>query len=142
MPQLQRAVAGCLVLGGAAPSTTTFQGTTADGVLETVLRCPREGVQIMERKQIDISDIPALVALAEQVQQTQEPHVLTLEGQPLAILEPLPLGSSPDEREANPNAWLEPLIGAARSEGPSDVSEHKQQYLAEAYYGKPVSDDQ
>jgi hypothetical protein len=38
--------------------------------------------------------------------------------------------------EANPNAWLEPLIGIAHFEGPGDVSSNKKQYLAETYYGK------
>jgi hypothetical protein len=37
-------------------------------------------------------------------------------------------------RALNPNAWLEPLVGAGVSEGPTDASERKHDYLADAIY--------
>ena len=37
-----------------------------------------------------------------------------------------------EPRPENPNAWLEPLIGAGCSTGPTNVSANKHSYLAEA----------
>ena len=51
----------------------------------------------MERKSIDISNIPELVALAEWVQQTQEAQVLTRGQESLAVLEPV-TDSAPSRR--------------------------------------------
>jgi|tagenome__1003787_1003787.scaffolds.fasta_scaffold20954223_2 hypothetical protein len=96
----------------------------------------------MERKSVDISNIPELVALAEQVQQTQESQVLTRGQEPLAVLEPLTDLAPATQTDTNPNAWLEPLIGAFHSQGPGDVSANKKKYLADAYYGKRNSHDQ
>jgi hypothetical protein len=40
-------------------------------------------------KHIDIDDLPALVALAEQVRRTNVPHTLRLGGKDLAVLTPV-----------------------------------------------------
>jgi hypothetical protein len=95
----------------------------------------------VERNRIDISDIPELLALAERVQRTQEPQLLTRGDEPLAVLEPASDSGPASTGEANPNAWLEPLIGAGRSQGPGDVSANKKQYLADAYSRKRDSQD-
>lgn len=81
---------------------------------------------------IDIGHLPELAALVEQVQQTGRPRLLTRDGRTLAVLSPAARKAPRvrrSRRRANPNAWLEPLIGMGRSEGPTDVSANKHKYI-------------
>jgi hypothetical protein len=45
---------------------------------------------------------------------------------------PRPPDEEPDAIPDNPNAWLEPLIGAGCSDGPTDVASNIHKYVAEA----------
>src|SRR5688500_7436771 len=84
-------------------------------------------------KAIDISHLPELVELAAAVRQTHQSRVLTVGDEEVAVLAPVPTRKRA-RRQSNPNAWLEPLIGAGSSEGPNDVSSNKHKYIADAVY--------
>jgi hypothetical protein len=92
---------------------------------------------------MDISDMPEIRRLAEEVRRTRQPRVLTCDGQEVARLTPVQgqRGSqSPPRRRrqaAPDNSGLLSLVGIARStDGVTDVSENKHKYLAEAYYAE------
>jgi hypothetical protein len=89
----------------------------------------------MERKTktTDISHLQELVELARAVSQSHQPQVLMAGDEELAVLAPVP-AKRRARRQANPNAWLEPLIGAGSSNGPNDVSSNKHKYIADAVY--------
>ena len=94
----------------------------------------------------DISHLPELVSLAEDVRQTGEPRVLMQGGQQIAVLSPVGARqrtrrhSRRHSETANPNDWLLGLIGIAADAGspddPTDVSSNKHKYLADAYYAE------
>ena len=54
---------------------------------------------------------------------------------------PQPPDEGPKPIPGNPNAWLEPLIGAGCSDGPTDVSSNVHKYVAEASLHKPSKPD-
>ena len=85
-------------------------------------------------KRIDISSIPELVKLAQEVRATNEPALLQQEGQDLAMLTSLKPVAKRRVR-GKPTTADDPLwklIGIGHS-GKGDVSENKHKYLAEAY---------
>ncbi len=87
-----------------------------------------------ELKAIEISNIPELVRIAERVHRTGESRVLRRKKETLAIVKPVRafrriLRGKPTT--ANDSLWN--IVGIARSEGATDVSENKHKYLAEAY---------
>jgi hypothetical protein len=89
----------------------------------------------------DISNIPEMLRLAEQVRATRTPRVLKRGDEEIAVVAPVePPATRTSRRKAappaQPNAWLEQLIGVASSEGAGDVSTNKHKYLAEAYYAR------
>src|SRR5829696_4189101 len=88
---------------------------------------------------IDITDPEALVRAAEDVERTRTPRLIKRGDQEIALLSPL---AQPHQaarkrsaaRSDKPNAWLTGLIGiATTTDGVTDVSANKQQYLADAY---------
>jgi hypothetical protein len=89
---------------------------------------------------IDISNLPEVLRLAEEVQATGEPRVLTRGDQQVALLSPVNPAELPpaalteqdDSCAATDNVFGN-IIGIARSGGPTDVAENKHKYLAEAY---------
>lgn len=93
-----------------------------------------------EMKQTDISHLPEIVRLAEEVQQTQMPQLLKRGDQELAVVSPVePVPKPKARRLSRPqlsNDWILNIIGLGSSEGPTDVSENKHKYLAEAYYSE------
>ena len=87
-----------------------------------------------ELKRIDISSIPELVKLANEVRSTNEPSILQQEREDVAMLTPL----KPRARRSakgKPTTADDPLwklVGIGHS-GKGDVSANKHKYLAEAY---------
>ena len=94
-----------------------------------------------ERTPIDISNIPELVRLAEEVRESGEPRVLRRADQDLALLAPLAQKSGPRARarrqRASQASPLGNIVGLADRKDfpgvPPDVSSNKHKYLAEAY---------
>ena len=87
-----------------------------------------------ETKHIDVSSIPELVKLAQEVRRTNEPAVLQQEREDLAMLTPIKPVAKRSVR-GKPTSGDDPLwklVGIGHS-GRGDISENKHQYLTEAY---------
>ena len=87
-----------------------------------------------EPKHIDVSSIPELLKLAQEVRSTNEPAVLQQEREDLAMLTPIKPVAKRRVR-GKPTSGDDPLwrlVGIGHS-GSGDISENKHQYLAEAY---------
>jgi hypothetical protein len=87
-----------------------------------------------EPKRIDISRMPELLHLAQEVRATNEPAVLQQEREDLAMLTPITPAATRRVR-GKPTSAEDPLwklVGIGHS-GRGDVSENKHKYLAEAY---------
>jgi len=83
-------------------------------------------------KSIDISNVPELLRLVEEVRKSEEPRVLRRDSEDLAILMPV---KPPRRRVEKPftkddSIWNLQSIGRS---GLTDVSENIDKYLAEAY---------
>jgi hypothetical protein len=86
-----------------------------------------------EPKRIDISRMPELLHLAQEVQSTNEPAVLQQEREDLAMLTPIKPVAKRRAR-GKPTSADDPLwklVGIGHS-GKGDISENTHQYLAEA----------
>jgi hypothetical protein len=87
-----------------------------------------------EPKRIDISRIPELLHLAQEVQSTNESRILQQDSEDLAMLTPITPVSKRSVR-GKPTSADDPLwklVGIGHS-GRGDISENKHQYLADAY---------
>jgi hypothetical protein len=88
-------------------------------------------------KPLDISNLPELLRIAQEVRDTNEPRLLRREREDLAILTPAKgARRRPPVPRGKPTSAADPLwsiVGIGRSTGPTDVSSHKHKYLAEAY---------
>jgi hypothetical protein len=87
-----------------------------------------------EPQRIDISSIPELLKLVQEVRQTNEPSILREESEDVAMLIPLKPVTKRSIR-GKPTTADDPLwklVGIGHS-GKGDVSENKHKYLAEAY---------
>ena len=87
-----------------------------------------------ETKHIDVSSIPELVKLAQEVRRTNEPAVLQQEREDLAMLTPIKPVAKRSVR-GKPTTADDPLwklVGLGHS-GRGDISANKHKYLAEAY---------
>ena len=85
---------------------------------------------------IDISMMPDLRRLAEEVRRTQQAQPLTLDSEELAVLVPAKKQRRRSPSRALPVTEADPLfrlIGIGASNTPGDVSENKHAYLAEDY---------
>ncbi len=96
-----------------------------------------------ELSPIDISTIPELAQLAEEVRTTRQPRVLRRGNEDVAVLSPL--SPAPKQRRTRGRVLTEDdplfdLIGIGHSGGPGDVSANKHRYLAEAYRAKGRGD--
>jgi hypothetical protein len=88
-----------------------------------------------EPKRIDISSIPELLSIAQEVRSTNEPRILQQESEDLAILSPV-LPKKRSQTKAQPvtsDDALFRLIGIGKSGIPGGVSGKKHEYLARAY---------
>lgn len=88
-----------------------------------------------ELKRIDISNVPELLQLVEQLRKSNEPLLLRQENQDVAIVRPLKRPSRPRIPRGKPFTKDDPLwnLAGAGASGLGDVSENKHKYLAEAY---------
>ena len=87
-----------------------------------------------EPKRIDISSIPELLSIAQEVRRTNESRILKQESEDLAMLTPIKPVAKRSVR-GQPTSADDPLwklIGIGHS-GKGDISANKHQYLAEAY---------
>ena len=87
-----------------------------------------------EPNRIDISSIPELLSLAQEVRRTNEPSILQQESEDLALLTPIKPVATRRVR-GKPTSADDPLwklVGIGHS-GKGDVSANKHTYLAEAY---------
>jgi hypothetical protein len=88
-----------------------------------------------EPKRIDISRIPELLSMAQEVRSTNEPRILQQESEDLAILSPV-VPKKRSKTNAQPvthDDALFRLIGMGKSGIPGGVSGKKHEYLARAY---------
>jgi hypothetical protein len=87
-----------------------------------------------EPRHIDISSIPELLKLVQEVRQTNEPMILQQEREDVAMLMPMKPGSKTRVRgkpvTADDPLWK--LVGIGHS-GKGDISANKHTYLARAY---------
>jgi hypothetical protein len=85
-------------------------------------------------KRIDISRMPELLNLAQEVRSTNEPAVLQQDSEDVAMLTPIkPVAKrTPKGKPTSADDPLWKLIGIGHS-GKGDISENKHKYLAEAY---------
>jgi hypothetical protein len=85
-------------------------------------------------KRIDISSIPELLSMAQEVRSTNEPRILQQESEDLAMLTPIkPVAKR--RLRGKPTTADDPLwklIGIGHS-GKGDISANKHKYLADAY---------
>jgi len=88
-----------------------------------------------EPKRIDISSIPELMKLVQEVRRTNEPRILQEESEDVAILSPaLPKKRAKTRGKAvTSEDALFRLIGIGKSGIPGGVSGKKHEYLARAY---------
>ena len=87
-----------------------------------------------EPKRIDISRIPELLSIAQEVRSTNESAVLQQDSEDLAMLTPIQPVAKRSVR-GKPTSADDPLwklVGIGHS-GKGDISENKHKYLAEAY---------
>jgi hypothetical protein len=87
-----------------------------------------------EPRHIDISSIPELLKLVQEVRQTNEPSILREESEDVAMLTPLKPVTKRSVR-GKPTTADDPLwklVGIGHS-GKGDVSANKHTYLVEAY---------
>ena len=84
-----------------------------------------------EFRAIDVSDLPELRRLAEEVYETQEPRVLRRDNEDLAILRPARRArATRSKRALTKDDSLWELVGSAVDADPTDASE-KHAYLGE-----------
>jgi hypothetical protein len=88
-----------------------------------------------EPKRIDISKIPELLSMAQEVQSTNESRILQQDSEDLALLSPV-RPKKRSQTKAQPvtsDDALFRLIGIGKSGIPGGVSGKKHEYLARAY---------
>ena len=88
-----------------------------------------------EPKRIDISRMPELLTLAQEVRSTNEPRILQQDSEDLVLLSPVrPKKRSPTKAQpVTSDDALFRLIGIGKSGIPGGVSGKKHEYLARAY---------
>jgi hypothetical protein len=95
-----------------------------------------------ERSSIDISAMPDVLRIAEEVRASRRPRRLRRHGEDIAVVAPVePVARRQASRargkptSATDSLWK--IVGIARSDGPTDVADNKHHYLADAYLPKP-----
>lgn len=88
---------------------------------------------------IEITDVPDLARIAEEVRASNRSHLLMRDNEPVAEI--VPLRAKHEKKARTPRRtgvltrddsfWS--IVGIARSEGPGDVAENVDKYLTDAY---------
>lgn len=86
-----------------------------------------------EPKPVDVTNIPELLSIAQEVHDTRQSCLLQRNGQDLAVLMPVPPSAKRKGRPVSKDAPLFRLIGIGRSGIPGSVSSRKHEFLARAY---------
>ena len=91
---------------------------------------------VKELKYVDITNVPDLLRIAQEVQTSREPRVLRRDNEDIAVL--VPAKSSRARRATRGKVLtredpLFDLIGIGQSEIPGGVSGKKHEYLLEAF---------
>jgi hypothetical protein len=91
-----------------------------------------------ELEATDISNLPELLRLAEEVVASRSPRLLRRGDQAMVIVSSVESAPGVPEgpRRASPGSARDAIlniIGIGESPEPTDVSQHKHRYLAEAY---------
>jgi hypothetical protein len=88
-----------------------------------------------EPKRIDISSIPELLSMAQEVRSTNEPRILQQESEDLALLSPVrpKKRSQTTAQPVTSDDALFRLIGIGKSGILGGISGKKHEYLARAY---------
>jgi hypothetical protein len=88
----------------------------------------------------DVSQIPEVLHLAEEVARSGKPRLLKKDRDEIAVLSPVAPRATSRRRARRPGQpiprtdSLFKIVGMASSEGPTDVSANADHYLAQAYY--------
>lgn len=87
-----------------------------------------------EVEPVQVGNLPELLRIAEEVRDTKQPRLLMHESEAVAIITPV----NPVRRMRKSGILTKKdsfwnIVGIAQGEGPTDVSENKHKYLAEAY---------
>jgi len=83
---------------------------------------------------IDLNDQPDLSAVVAEVETTRHARMLQRNGKD--VVEVRPARTARRSRKGQPTSADDPIwniVGMARTDGPSDVAENVDRYLAEAY---------
>jgi hypothetical protein len=98
---------------------------------------------VQEAVPIDISALPEVLELAEEVQRSGVARVLKRGDREIAVLAPV-VPDDASSRRTRRRRTPEPvrdsilnIIGIWESDEPTDVAKYKHEYLAEAYETKP-----
>lgn len=86
-----------------------------------------------ELKPMDITNIPELLRLAEEVQATREARVLTRDGEELVVVHPAKRQKGLKGKPLTEDDPLFSIIGIGRSGVVEGVARNKHKYLADAY---------
>ncbi len=87
-----------------------------------------------ELKPIDVGNTPELLRIAQEVKTTRQPYVLKVEDEELAVIRPLqPMPRPRKSGLVSKDDSLWNIVAIGKSDGPTDISQNKHKYLAEAY---------
>ena len=88
-----------------------------------------------ELQSIDVSNTPEIRRLAEEVQKSHQPRLLTRDDEQLAVIMPLPRGRRKSRRTGviTRDDPLFRMIGTGRSSIPGGISGRKYDYFVKAF---------
>jgi hypothetical protein len=86
-----------------------------------------------EREPIEIDDNPELLRLVEELEASGGPCVLRRGGQDVAVVLPVVPEELAAARPTTADSGLWKLVGIGSTTEPTDIGEHKHEYLADAY---------
>jgi hypothetical protein len=87
-------------------------------------------------KPLDISHLPELVRLVEEVRAVDRARVLQVNQENVALLVPATRTKGPRKKATDAADPLWRIVGLGQSDGPGDVAERIDGYLAEAYLSR------
>ena len=90
---------------------------------------------VKQAKEIDVTNMPEVLGIAEEVESTDEPLILRRGSKPVAIVMPMPREQALKGKPMTANDPLMKLVGFIDT-GPGDVARNKHKYLADAYEHK------
>jgi hypothetical protein len=100
----------------------------------------QEQTMATERASIDISEMPDLLRIVEEIRSTGQPRLLRRDGEYVALVTPVERASADQNGLFGPDDALFELVGVANDptnqDETTDVSENKYRYLADAYTSK------